>query len=264
MHGAGNDFIVIDNRKRLFDPGLFTQKIPGLCDRKFGIGADGVLLLQDDDVTAYHMIYKNADGSDAGMCGNGARCLALFACKLGFNTRHTFRVGKDVYHAIVDENTVTIQFPVETRVRLLNESSYGDLYQIHTGTEHIVLKSNSELLDRDSDLIHLGSELRHSSLFSPTGTNVNFMSIKPGNRIRLRTYERGVENLTLACGTGAIASAIAAHSLNPEKPEQEQYTAECDGGHLNISFFYNQKSGNYSKLTLKGPAEFVFEGRIDI
>lgn len=264
MHGAGNDFIVIDNRNNLLDAGYFSQKVPDLCHRKYGIGADGILILQADNHTSYRMIYKNADGSDAGMCGNGARCIALFATTLGFNPAHSFRVGNVVYQASVDGNSVIIHFPVETVVRHMNESTYGDLYQVFTGTEHIVLKTNTEHPESDSELIQHGRTLRYSPLFSPAGTNVNFISIKPDKHIRLRTYERGVENLTLACGTGAIASAITAHFLTTGKSEQEQFTVECDGGHLHISFHYNPESGIYSRITLKGPAEFVFKGTIDI
>jgi diaminopimelate epimerase len=245
MHGAGNDFIVIDNRTEIIDHDAFTKQIPLLCHRRYGIGADGILFLEADQRASYRMIYKNADSSDAGMCGNGGRCIALFSTTIGYNS--------DIIH-----------FPVEAVVRIIDGSEDGKLYQVHTGTEHIVLQARPGLLEADSELITMGRKLRYAPAFKPAGTNVNFMTVTGDKRIRLRTYERGVENLTLACGTGSIASALTAHSLSDERTNRDLYTVECDGGELEIGFNHNRESGIYSQITLKGPAEIVFEGFIDI
>jgi diaminopimelate epimerase len=264
MHGAGNDFIVIDNRQNLINPELFVKQIPMLCHRRYGIGADGVLLLEAETGASYRMVYKNADGSDAGMCGNGGRCIALFATTLGFSYDHTFTVGSSVYRAMVENDSVTLHFPVESIVRSVDWPTDQKIYQVHTGTEHIVLEAGPDLLEADTELVIRGRKLRHAQAFSPAGTNVNFMTVKGDKRIRLRTYERGVENLTLACGTGSIASALTAHSLSGDSTSQARYTVECDGGELEIGFDHNRESRIYSQITLKGPAKIVFEGFIDI
>jgi diaminopimelate epimerase len=264
MHGAGNDFIVIDNRTEVIDHDAFTKQIPLLCHRKYGIGADGILILEADQRASYRMIYKNADGSDAGMCGNGGRCIALFSTTIGYKSDHSFIAGSSIYRARVSGNSVIIHFPAEAMVRNADGSADGKIYQVHTGTEHIVIEASPGLLEADSELMTLGRKLRYAPAFKPAGTNVNFMTVKGDKRIRLRTYERGVENLTLACGTGSIASALTAHSLSNERTDRDVYTVECDGGELEIGFNHNRKSGIYSQITLKGPAHIVFEGFIDI
>lgn len=264
MHGAGNDFIVIDNRTEVIDHDAFTKQIPLLCHRKYGIGADGILILEADQRASYRMIYKNADGSDAGMCGNGGRCIALFSTTIGYKSDHSFIAGSSIYRARVSGNSVIIHFPAEAMVRNADGSADGKIYQVHTGTEHIVIEASPGLLEADSELMTLGRKLRYAPAFKPAGTNVNFMTVKDNKRIRLRTYERGVENLTLACGTGSIASALTAHSLSNERTDRDVYTVECDGGELEIGFNHNRKSGIYSQITLKGPAHIVFEGFIDI
>lgn len=264
MHGAGNDFIVFDNRTDLIDYDSFIQQIPLLCHRRYGIGADGILILEADHRASYRMIYRNADGSDAGMCGNGGRCIALFSTTIGYNSDHTFIAGSSIYRAGVSNNSVIIHFPVEAQVRIAEGSADGKLYQVYTGTEHVVLEATPGLLESDSELITLGRKLRNAPAFKPAGTNVNFMSVTGDKRIRLRTYERGVENLTLACGTGSIASALTAHSLSDDKTARDLYSVECDGGELEIGFNHNRESGIYSQITLKGPAKIVFEGFIDI
>jgi diaminopimelate epimerase len=264
MHGAGNDFIVIDNRADIIDHEAFTKQIPLLCHRRYGIGADGILILEADKRASYRMIYKNADGSDAGMCGNGGRCIALFSTTIGYKSDHSFIAGSTIYRAGVNGKSVVINFPEEAMVRNVDGSAYGKIYQVHTGTEHIVTEVGPGLLEDDSELMTLGRKLRYAPAFQPAGTNVNFMTVKGDKRIRLRTYERGVENLTLACGTGSIASALTAHSLSDKRTDRDVYTVECDGGELEIGFNHNRKSGIYSQITLKGPAHIVFEGFIDI
>jgi diaminopimelate epimerase len=262
MQGAGNDFVVIDNREERFSKQQLIDQTPKLCDRKYGIGADGLLVLlpAEYEEADYTMLYRNADGSDAGMCGNGARCLALFAHRLGFPGQHTFNVHDVCYQATIKaENKVQISFPVTTPVEEKTVDSQQVLV-LHTGTEHIVLQVDEEQLEKEDFLCKTGEKLRYHPHFAPKGTNVNFISGKDETTVRLQTYERGVEDLTLACGTGAIASALAWHFWQEQAEEANSYSVLTKGGELTIDFSFNPRGNIYSNLQLQGPAQVVFEG----
>jgi diaminopimelate epimerase len=267
MQGAGNDFIVIDNRKALFSLEEIIAFTPTLCNRKFGIGADGLLVLENPQLenVDYTMVYRNADGSDAGMCGNGSRCLALFAATHGFDTSQTFNVHNNTYSAEVNlkSSTVSVSFPnveLPSDINIDNEK----LIQVYTGTEHVVQFTDQYSLERESDLIAKGSKIRYNNLLNPPGSNVNFVFEEANNLLNLQTYERGVEGLTLACGTGAIASAIASHFYNKEQGQDFKYIINVKGGILKVSFNYNKKKEIYHNVKLEGPANLVFEGNIDV
>lgn len=267
MEGAGNDFIVFDNRKAGFTDDEIIAFTPGLCDRRFGIGADGLLALQacDTDEADYIMMYRNADGSDAGMCGNGARCLSLFASTHGFGSSQKFKVHDAVYTSEVDKinEKASVRFPDVQAPKKLQIGRKRYL-QVYTGTEHIVSFEHPERLDEEESLVDEGREIRNHPLLNPPGTNVNFVCELDDHIIGLQTYERGVEDLTLACGTGALASAIGSHFLQ-EFPESEmRYEVEVKGGTLEVSFRYDQEKNLYTELILSGPAHFVFEGSIQI
>lgn len=270
MHGAGNDFIVVDNRDQSLSVEDIIKLAPGLCHRRFGIGADGILALQpaenyDGD---YTMVYRNADGSDAGMCGNGARCLALFATQLGLGTDLQFNVHEKKYGARVqpDSNYVDIGFPIKTTVSEVSLPEIeSTLYQIYAGTEHVVLQVNEEDFKNDEKLIQKGRQLRYHGQFNPPGTNVNFIRGTAPLEIKIKTYERGVENLTLACGTGAVAGAIVWHHIQQLKDgDQYEVEVQAEGGQLTINFTYNPAEDFYKNITLGGKAEFVFKGEIKI
>lgn len=267
MEGAGNDFIVLDNREM----GLSLEEIisitPKLTDRKFGIGADGLLLLeraQIEDVD-YTMIYRNADGSNAGMCGNGSRCLALFAAHHGFGNTQRFNVHDSIYEAEVDkiERSVSVCFP---DVKAPNRIEIGGkkFLQVYTGTEHVVTFENDEFLSQEEELIRFGKEIREHPVLNPPGSNVNFVCTDNTNSIKLQTYERGVENLTLACGTGAMASAIAAHFKDESSVLNSVFTVKVKGGTLKVSFSFDSNTQTYTNLKLIGPANFVFEGSLKV
>lgn len=262
MEGAGNDFVVLDNRERNMSVDKLAELAASMCQRKFGVGADGLLALtqSEDQEADYTMIYRNADGSDAGMCGNGARCMALFAHSLGYDREHNFNVHDHVYHAKVkDDNTVTVSFPMTTSVdELLLDGD--NIYQIYTGTEHIVLSVEEPQLRREDELKNKGSTLRYHSRFEPKGTNVNFIFGENDDSLKLQTYERGVENLTLACGTGAIASALVWHHLQNESGGNFSYKVQTDGGLLTVHFSFDDERNLYSNIKLEGPANFVFKG----
>ena len=267
MEGAGNDFVVIDNRETNFSLDEIIAFTPKLCDRKFGVGSDGLLALQNPQIEGvdYTMTYRNADGSDAGMCGNGSRCLALFAATHGFDTNQTFNVHNSIYKAKVDlhSNSVTVDFPdvsIPDNIQIENHS----LVQVYTGTEHVVRFINSKELKNESGLVNTGSMIRNHDSLNPPGSNVNFVCKIKQFFLELQTYERGVENLTLACGTGAIASAIAEHYSSSQKLQTANYTIKVKGGELNVSFRYSELQEKYLDVKLSGPANFVFEGKINV
>ncbi len=263
MEGAGNDFIVMDNRRNLFNLDEIIEITPKLCDRKFGVGADGILVLENPQIANvdYTMVYRNADGSDAGMCGNGSRCLALYAVTKGFDTVHSFNVHSAIYTAEVDlkQQSVQITFP-EVKVPNSVKVDHQTLSQVYTGTEHVVKFVPSETLKDEKILVSEGSSIRWHSSLNPPGTNVNFVHIADAANIDLQTYERGVEDLTLACGTGAIASAIAAHHESGAIEGAFTTNVNVKGGLLQILFKYDNSENLYKNLKLKGPANFVFSG----
>ena len=267
MEGAGNDFEVFDNRDYGFSLDEIVEFTPGLCDRRFGIGADGILVLESPTVEGvdYTMIYRNADGSDAGMCGNGSRCLALFAEFKGFDTHQTFNVHDAVYKAEVDSenNEVRVYFPDVTAPKKLQIGKKRYL-QVHTGTEHVVTFEDPDRLDDEESLVDEGRTIRMHPVLNPPGTNVNFVCLNDDDSIGLQTYERGVEDLTLACGTGAMASAIATHFVEEIPRAKADYDIHVKGGLLNVSFRFNEETNNYTDLILSGPAHFVFQGIVHV
>lgn len=267
MEGAGNDFVVIDNRETQFSLDEIIAFTPKLCDRKFGVGADGLMALENSkiDNVDYTMLYRNADGSDAGMCGNGSRCLALFATICGFGSSQIFNVHSSIYHAEVDLNNhkVSVSFPdVEAPVNL--ELDKNKFIQVYTGTEHVVHFVNNVLLENEKELVRTGAKIRYHKILNPPGSNVNFVCSKKKESIELQTYERGVEGLTLACGTGAIASAIATHFNESTVDNSCDYSVKVKGGILNVRFDFNEQENIYQNIKLIGPANFVFEGTVNV
>lgn len=266
MEGAGNDFVVLDNRTYGFDLDEIIRFTPKLCDRKFGIGADGILVLQpaEKEEVDYKMIYRNADGSDAGMCGNGARCLVMFAFHNGFGATQTFNVHKNVYEAEVhDDESVSVHFPVHVKPEDIQINEF-DLVKADAATEHLIQFVEKADLDKEDELVQTGRSLRYHKDVEPPGSNVNFVHCEHGDSISLQTYERGVEDLTLACGTGALASAIAAHHHMNRMEKRAKYQVKVKGGSLFASFNFDPNTSTYHQLILTGPARFVFEGTISV
>lgn len=262
MQGAGNDFIVIDNRDGIYSEQQIIEWAPELCDRRFGIGSDGIMALQpaENEDLDFTMLYRNPDGSEAGMCGNGARCLALYASRLGLGETLTFNVDDHTYRAeITGDNRVCIHFPVETRIQEEHVEN-TDMFKLDTGTEHIVLTVEEQELEDEDALRIRGRELRNHPRFQPAGTNVNFISGSSVREVRIQTYERGVEDLTLACGTGAMAGALVWHYISDPRTESSQQAVQAKGGTLTVYFHYDETRNLYTKLKLEGPAHFVFEG----
>lgn len=262
MHGAGNDFILFDNRSL----GLSDQQIedltPRLSNRKFGIGSDGVIALNYDRKKEADLVmtYKNPDGSDAGMCGNGARCFANYAVTLGAPTEFSFRVHDKVYQAKTNSNSAIIHFPLETEIKKQTVDGH-ELLNVYTNTEHVVCPVSGDMLAKEDMLIDEGRSLRFHEQFEPVGTNVNFISGTNSTSVSLQTYERGVEQLTLACGTGAIASALAWHHLQEAGDGDFSYQINVKGGTLLVHFTFSVQEEKYTSIKLEGPTEFVFDGR---
>ena len=261
MNGAGNDFILFDNRTGSID--LDRNQIAQLCDRHRGVGADGILLLEKPTNRAdFRMRYFNADGGEAEMCGNGARCFARFANNVaGQKAKISFETPAGVISAELKGDLVTLQMTDPTDLRLDVDLSMADenktVHFINSGVPHVVIAVGK--ID-DADVRREGAAIRHHKMFSPNGANVNFIEKRGPNKIAIRTYERGVEDETLACGTGIVASAlIFAASENTDGP----ITVLARGGdELQVGF--EKVEGSFRNVTLTGPAEFVFEGTIQI
>jgi diaminopimelate epimerase len=261
MTGALNDFNLFDNMPRDIDMDL--NQIAQLCDRHRGIGADGILLLEKPTNGAdFRMRYFNADGGEAEMCGNGARCFARFANKVGGQKREvSFETPAGVISAELKGDLVTLRMTEPTDLRLNVDlpvvAENKTVHFINSGVPHVVIPVAK--ID-DVDVRREGAAIRHHKMFSPNGTNVNFIEKRGPNKIAIRTYERGVEDETLACGTGIVASAlIFAASENTNGPIS---VIARGGDELEVGF---EKSGDrFRNVTLTGPAEFVFEGTIDL
>ncbi len=259
-HGTGNDFVMIDNRLQTF-PKNDTKLIEKLCHRRFGIGADGLLLLENDilsDASAatvdFRMVYYNSDGNESSMCGNGGRCIVAFAKKLGIIAdRTTFIATDGLHHATLLENdTISLQMKDVDEVKI-----NPDYIFLNTGSPHHVTVVHDL---PNYDVKTNGAKIRYSDLYGKAGSNVNFVSAKSATHFVLRTYERGVEDETLSCGTGATATAIAMHAIG--KTKSNQIDLDVQGGKLKVSF---EKNGEiYQNVLLIGPATFVFKGEVEI
>lgn len=266
MQGTGNDFVVIDNRKSEYTLNQLIELAPKICHRKYGVGADGLLALQKPRYpsTDFEMLYRNADGSDAGMCGNGSRCLALYASQIRMGKNLSFSVHDSIYKAEVNsEDAISITFPHTAIIKKIHIEG-EDLLQVFTGTEHVVKEIPKAELENEDELVRQGRNLRHNEQFLPKGTNVNFISGRDTHSLELQTYERGVEDLTLACGTGAMASALAWHHKQQKKAKNNRFKVITKGGTLIVCFTYKEKEGVYKNMKLTGPAQFVFEGRFHV
>ena len=256
MVATGNDFIVIDNRKCNLKSNLgkLAQK---LCDRKFGIGADGLILLEKSKKCDFSMRIFNPDGSEPDMCGNGSRCIALFSNNEKIAKRDmSIETGAGVLLAAVKDSNVKINMtdPKDLHLGLdfkIDNKTYK-LNHINTGVPHVVCFAD----DIDSlDLFTLGRTIRYHRVFMPEGTNVNIVETKTKNSIYVRTYERGVESETLACGTGSVASAIISGITKGFKSPVKVHTK---GGDLKI--YFKEKNKILSNVFLEGRAQEVFKG----
>ena len=261
MNGAGNDFVLLDNRAG--DLRLAPEQISRICDRHRGVGADGILLLEKSSNGAdFRMRYYNRDGGEAEMCGNGARCFARFANHIAGPVKElSFETPAGVIGATIEGELVCLQMSEPRDLRLnVDLDVAGQKVRAHfinSGVPHVVVPVDK--ID-NVDVASLGAAIRRHKLFSPSGANVNFIEKRGPRAIAIRTYERGVEEETLACGTGVVASAlIFAATDNAITPINVLVRG---GDELQVGF---EKSGaQFKNVTLTGPADFVFEGTIEI
>lgn len=251
--GTGNDFVMIDNRSLSF-PKENISVINALCNRQFGIGADGLILIENDSVLDFKMIYFNADGNEGSMCGNGGRCTVAFAKKLGIisNSTHFNAVDGEHYATINTTDVVSLQMIDVKKVEV-----FDDYVFLNTGSPHHVQIVNHLA---DYDVFNNGKEIRYSNLYGMAGSNINFVEKETESKFSVRTYERGVENETLSCGTGVTATAIAMYHINKTKSNSIELLTK--GGSLNVSF--NFKDNTYTNIFLTGAATFVFNGIIEV
>jgi len=251
--GTGNDFVIIDNRDMRFDR-TNNALVAKLCDRRFGIGADGLMLLQTKAGYDFEMVYYNSDGNESSMCGNGGRCIVAFAHKLGLIKNKARFTAIDGEHEAVIENTI---------VKLKMNDVKGiernpDFYFLNTGSPHYVAFVKDV---EHFNVFEEGKKIRYNARFKEKGTNVNFIE-KKDNHLLVRTYERGVEGETYSCGTGVTAAAIVAAIANTFGPV-ESCNINTLGGNLNVRF-HKKTEEEFDNIWLEGPATFVFEGSVDV
>ncbi len=250
-HGAGNDFVMVDNRGLDFDKHN-NVLIESICHRRFGVGADGLILLENLSGYDFKMVYYNSDGYEATMCGNGARCIVAFAKQLGIICdKTTFMASDGPHDAFVSpEGLVDLHMIDVSKVDTL-----ADGFFLNTGVPHLVhFVDDLHVIDVNIE----GRQLRYDARFQPEGTNVNFVSHK-GNELIVYTYERGVEAETLACGTGIVASALSA-SIKDNNSEGE-YFITAKGGNLSVR--YKRENGIFTNVWLKGPAKHVYSAELE-
>jgi diaminopimelate epimerase len=260
MSGSGNDFIIIDNRSHVVEDADLPNFIVKVCRRKMSVGADGLILVENVEGADFKWRFFNSDGSVAEMCGNGARCVTRFAYINHIaGPNMSFETGAGIVNAQVAEDQVKIKMPdpsiVKTDYPLELKGNTISVSSLNTGVPHVVIETDR--ID-DVNVVETGKEIRFHDRFAPAGTNVNFVEHVNENIIAIRTYERGVEDETLACGTGAAAGAIVmARKRNIKSPIR---ILTRSGGYLNI--FFQEKDGQYRDVHLEGDARVIYRGRL--
>lgn len=259
FHGNGNDFVIIDGISESIQ--LRQKEVRDICDRRFGVGADGLMILMGDDNCDFEMIYYNSDGNISSMCGNGGRCIAAFAHWKGIVQNNMIFKAFDGLHKanILESDPLNGRWIVDLQLSNVEDvDKNANYYFLNTGSPHYVEFTNNVA---EIDVYNEGNKTRYSEKFSPEGTNVNFVE-KGENRIFVRTYERGVEDETLSCGTGVTASALS-YFLENGNTEVDVHTT---GGDFSVRFKHKRVDGKekFSDIWLTAPAKFVYSGEIKI
>ena len=251
--GTGNDFVLLDNRNKIYDQ-LPASQIKQICDRHFGVGADGLMLLNNKEGFDFEMVYYNADGNFGSMCGNGGRCMIKFASHIGIKkNRYKFLASDGVHDAEID-----LDGKVSLKMQNVNDVDFKiDHYVLNTGSPHFVKLVKNVA---DMDVVAEGRKIRYNKEFAEEGVNVNFIELLSDDEIFVRTYERGVENETLSCGTGVTASAlISAHN----DKGFNRVEVKTKGGKLDVEF-EKMSDTAFADIWLSGPVDLVFTGEIQI
>ena len=261
MSGTGNDFVVIDNRNSVIDPNQKREFVKKVCARKTSVGADGVIFIENSDTADFSWDFYNSDGSTAEMCGNGARCVARYAFEHDIAPRQlSFATFAGIITAEVDSSMVKVKLPVPSHLRESLEIKLGNtsytVDSLNTGVPHAVIYSEDV---NGEDIQRIGRGIRFHQAFAPAGTNVNLAQVKNSHSLKVRTYERGIEGETLACGTGAVASAILASCKNKVEPPIQ---VETQGGDLLKVHFRKPENGSFSDIFLEGMTKTSLEGVI--
>ena len=245
---GGNDFVLIDDRRNSYD--LNSSKIRDICNRNFGVGSDGLIILKKSSLADIKMCYYNSDGQPSSLCGNGTRCLFSFSLSLGIiKKKAKIEISGDIYTATISKrNLVSLKMKNIDDIILFDNKAY-----LNSGSPHHVEMVNDL---NQIPVKKLGANIRFSKRYHPNGTNVNFCNKINDKKFEIRTYERGVENETLSCGTGATAAAIAFHALG--LTNQSEIMVQTKGGELIVSFEKSDKG--YKNIYLEGPTKFVFKG----
>ena len=262
MSGTLNDFIIIDNRSQILDADHLSDWVKKICTRKYSIGADGLILIEKSDKADFKWRFFNCDGSEAEMCGNGSRCAARFSYLEGITGPHlTFETLAGLISAQVNGNLVKVQMTDPSQLKLDSsltmEGSTVHFSKINTGVPHVVIKVETLEDFTLQTLLNLGRTIRMHKYFEPKGTNVNFIEVMNDSHVKVKTYERGVEDITYACGTGVVASALVAHA---KKLAHSPVEIETPGGKLMVYFEFDGK--NYTHVFLEGDARVVYRGEM--
>jgi diaminopimelate epimerase len=246
-HGTGNDFILIDNRKG--NVHLSQAQIAHLCHRHFGIGADGLMLLENANEVDFKMVYYNSDGKESSMCGNGGRCITLFAKHLGIIENEANFIAIDGMHfSTIDDNMIELKMNDVHQI-----TRDGDAYILNTGSPHYVAMLPNV---KQMDVVQQGKAIRYNDTYKKEGINVNFVEVLANKTLFVATYERGVEDETLSCGTGVTAAAIA----HVQDSIGGNYVRiQTKGGTLLVKCV-NQNKQHFTDVYLCGPAQLVFKG----
>jgi len=260
MSGSGNDFIIIDNRDRCTDQFDVTQFITAVCRRKMSVGADGLILIEPSEKADFRWRFYNSDGSRAEMCGNGARCAARFAYVNGIAGQNlTFETDAGIVSGQVfaDRAKVKMPDPADLRLDYSIEMATGslDVSSINTGVPHVVIMRDS--ID-DVDVFGLGREIRNHTTYAPAGTNVNFISQRGAGDLAIRTYERGVEDETLACGTGSIASALVSSIKLGWTSPINLLTRSSE----TLTIHFTEHNGLFNDVYLEGDARIIYTAQL--
>lgn len=259
--GTGNDFVMIDDRNRSF-PANDVAYINHLCDRKFGVGADGLILLQLTEAGDFYMQYFNSDGNESSMCGNGGRCFAQFIYDLGLVQTEIKFLAIDGWHLATKKEVENQQEVIA--LKMMDVPSYKQLgetiFELNTGSPHYVSFRSEPI--REMNLVEEAKSIRYNDTYKVKGINVNYLQMLGLKDLLLRTYERGVEDETLSCGTGATAAALSSAVLNQLPAGRHQVKVEVMGGNLEVSFFYHSTENRFEDIWLIGPAKQVFQGEV--